>query len=229
MKVLRSPLGIGVLCLGTLFAGLLPVATADSSETAVPAGKVESLMLTRDEIGDVVGVTFEWEKPNRRPYKSDDLGEHSACALLAGPDVETFGRDYTGYRFRADRDTAENWEFTVQQRVATYADSDTARQVFGKAFNKGVLAKCNGTIVRNHSSKNNTQWRYRIKSITPTGAQWVEEQLSDDQPIGYSCSNVAGVTRNVVYGVKMCQYGNGGPAAATMAKRISSQVAGVRA
>ncbi len=107
-------LGIGIMCLSTLIAGPLPVAAADSGEATVPAGKVESLLLSPAAVGDIVGVTFDWEKANRRPYKSDDLGEHSACAMLTGPDVETFGRDYTGYRFRADRDDAENWEFTVQ-------------------------------------------------------------------------------------------------------------------
>ena len=220
--------GMGVMCLGTLIAGPLPVAAADSGEATVPAGKVESLLLTPAAVGDIVGVTFDWEKANRRPYKSDDLGEHSACAMLTGPDVETFGRDYTGYRFRADRDDAENWEFTVQQRVATYADAATATQTFQKVFTKAAMAKCNGVIA---SIKDNTdaQWRFRIQTVAPTSARWVEDQLSDQQPIGYSCSDVAGVTRNVLYSIKVCQYGNGGPAAATIAERITSQVAGVRA
>ena len=227
-QVLRGSFGAGVVCLGTLVAGVLPPAAADSNDTNVPAGKVESLLLSPEALGDIVGVTFAWQKPNRRPYTSDDLGKDSACALLTGPDVETFGRDYTGYRFRADRDDAENWEFTVQQRVATYADSDTAAKTFGKAFNKGVLAKCNGVIA---SIKGNAdaQWRFRVQAITPTSARWVEDQLSDQQPIGYSCSDVAGVTHNVLYSAKVCQYGNGGPAAATIAERITSQVAGVRA
>ncbi|MEB3033963.1 sensor domain-containing protein [[Mycobacterium] nativiensis] len=227
---MKTPQGlliaVGVACLGTLIAGLLPAAAADSTDAYVPAGKVESLLLSADEIGDVLGVTFEWQKDNRRPYKSDDLGKDSACALLTGPDVETFGRDYTGYRFQADRDKAEKWEFTVQQRVAAYADSDAVTQAFGKAFNKGVMAKCNGTVATNKDT--DVQWRFRIKSISPTGARWTEDQLVDDEPIGYGCSNVAGVARNVLYSVKVCQYGNGGPAAATMAERIATQVAGVR-
>lgn len=220
--------GVSVACLGTLIAGFLPIAAADSTDTYVPAGKVESLLLPSDAIGDIVGVTFEWQKTNRRPYKSDDLGKDSACALLTGPDVETFGRDYTGYRFQADRDKAEKWEFTVQQRVAAYADSETATQAFGKAFNKGVMAKCNGTIAA-IKGNTNAQWRFRIRAISPTAARWTEDQLANEEPIGYGCSNVAGVTRNVLYSAKVCQYGNGGPAAATIAERITTQVAGVRA
>jgi hypothetical protein len=224
----RLRFGVGVACLSTLIAGFLPVAAADSTGVNVPAGKVESLLLSSDAIGDIVGVTFEWQKANRRPYKSDDLGKDSACALLTGPDVETFGRDYTGYRFRADRDDAENWEFTVQQRVAAYADYDAATAAFGKAFNKGALAKCNGTIAT-IKGETGAQWRFRIQAISPTSARWVADQLENDEPIVYGCSIVAGVTRNVLFSAKVCQYGNGGPAAATIAERITSQVAGVRA
>jgi len=225
---LRGSLGIGVVCLGALAAGFLPVAAADAPGTDVPAGKVESLLLTPEAVGDIVGVTFNWEKGNKRPYKSDDLGEHSACAMLTGPDVETFGRDYTGYRFRADRDGAEDWEFTVQQRVATYADAATATQTFQKVFSKAALAKCNGVIATN-SDNPDAQWRFRIQTVAPTSARWVEDQMSDQQPLGYSCSDNTGVARNVIYSVKVCQYGNGAPAAATMVERITSQVAGVRA
>lgn len=219
---------IGVACLGTLITGLLPTALADSADAYVPAGKVESLLLPADEIGDIVGVTFEFEKSNRRPFKSDDLGKDSGCAMLMGPDVETFGRDYTGYRFRVNRDTADNAEFIVQQRVATYQDSDTATQAFQKTFDKGAMRKCNGSIVT-IKGDTDTQFRLRIQSITPSAARWVKDQLQREEPVGYSCSNVAGVAGNVLYAAKVCQFGNGGPAAATLAERITSQVAGVRA
>ena len=223
----RGPVAASIGCLIALVAGGLPAAVADSAGDLVPAGKVESLILSGAEVGDIVGVTFEWNSTQRKPFKSDDLGKDSACTLLMGPDVETFGRDYTGYRFRVDRDTAEKPEFIVQQRVATYADADTAAQTFQKAFNRGVTAKCNGTIVIDKND-NDAQMRFRMQNISLTSAKWVADQLVHDEPLGYSCANIAGVESNVIYGVKVCQYGNGGPAAATMAERIISQTAGVR-
>ncbi|WP_165604283.1 sensor domain-containing protein [Mycolicibacter sinensis] len=226
----RSRLAIGgVACLAVLSAGFLPTAAADSADPYVPAGKVESLLVPAERIGDIVGVTFEYQKSNRRPFRSDDLGKDSACAMMMGPDVETFGRDFTGYRFRVDRDTAEDADFIVQQRVATYEDSATAAQAFGKTFNKGVLAKCNGSVVAIKGDDTDTQYRLRIQSITPNSARWVKDQLLREEPMGFSCSNVAGVKGNVLYSAKVCQFGNGAPAAATIAERITSQVAGVRA
>lgn len=227
MRGLRGPLAAGIGCLVTLAGGFLAPAAADPPDDYVPPGKVESLLLPGDEVGDILGVAFEWEKSGRRPFKSEDLGKDSVCAVLMGPDVETFGRDYTGYRFRVDRDTADNAEFIVQQRVATYSDAATARQTFAKSFNKDVMGKCNGTIV---DIRDNTdaQFRFRVQSLGPATAKWVEDQLLREQPMGYSCSNVAGVVGNVLYAAKACQFGNGGPAAATIAERMTSQVAGVR-
>lgn len=215
---------------GFLAASIVGVgapASADAPDDVVPPGKVESLLLPGDEVGDILGVAFEWEKSGRKPFKSEDLGKDSVCAVLMGPDVETFGRDYTGYRFRVDRDTADNAEFIVQQRVATYADAATASQTFQKTFNKGVMGKCNGTIV-DIKGNPDAQFRFRIQTLRPESARWVEDQLLREEPMGYSCSNIAGVAANVLYAAKVCQFGNGGPAAATIAERMTSQVAGVR-
>lgn len=223
----RGRVAASIGCLIALVSGGSPTAVADSAGDLVPPGKVESLILSGAEVGDIVGVTFEWNTTKRKPFKSDDLGKDSACALLMGPDVETFGRDYTGYVFRVDRDTAEHPDFIVQQRVAAYSDADTAAQTFQKAFNKGVMAKCNGTIVVDNDD-NDSQMRFRMQNISLTSAKWVADQLVNDEPLGYSCANLAGVESNVIFGVKVCQYGNGGPTAATMAERIVSQTAGVR-
>lgn len=230
--MMRQLVAVGSLAL----AGLTPMCAAPASAdpaaaTLVAPGKITSIFVPKSDVSDIIGSAIEKEFVGKRVGKAADLGRDSDCALLVSAGAETFGKSFTAYRFQTDLDaeTVADADYIVDQQVAIYEDEDTATKVFQDAFTQSVARKCDGRQVHPAAAPDEVGLELQVGPVTSTHATWSTEQVYKGDPVGWICSNQAGVQGNVLYTAMVCQFGNSGPAVAAVAGQLDSQATGVRA
>jgi hypothetical protein len=219
-------------------AGLTPVcagqAFADPSPgvaTLVAPGKIGSVFVPKEDLSDLIGVSIEKEMTGKRPSKEPDLGKDSVCTPLVVPGDGTFGKSFTAYRFQTDVDAAtpQDVDYFIDQEVLLYQDEENTAKVFQDAFTESVSQQCNGRRVRFEGMREGIELDVQVAAITQSHATWTVETVYNDEPVGWICSNEAGVQSNALYHAAVCQFGNGGPTVAAIAGQMDSQAMGVRA
>ena len=230
--VMRQLVAVGALAVAGVAAVCPTPASADPAApaTLVAPGKVNSVLVPKDDLSDIVGAAIEKEGGGKRPGKTADLGADSACALLVTPGFETFGKSYSAYRFQIDLDaeTMEDADYIIDQQVAVYPDEETASKAFDGAFTRTMARQCDGRRVHPAAAPDDVELELTVR-VTDGHAKWSTETVYRGDPGGWLCSSEAGVQSNVLYTAAVCQYGNSGPAVAAIAQQMDSQASGVRA
>ena len=132
----------------------------------------------------MVGSPLGFEKLFNQPAPAIDLGDRSSCAVLFGPTVHDYGRDWR-YRLqkarnrRTPKTTLTTWSGRALGLTRT---PKPARRAFAAAF-PPALTNCNSVAV-NNPRDNNAQitWRFDVSSIDGATARWSRVQLNGDQP-----------------------------------------------
>jgi hypothetical protein len=189
----------------------------------VAAGKIGSLLLSAQQIDEIVGATLGDRTDSQAPPDPTAVDKKPQCAVLFGMNAESLGNgEFTAYRQASQHESGDDPDHVVTQRVATYSSSDTAGQVFRDAF-KSVRG-CDSAVLRDKANEPKFKWQFQFNN--PVGAsvmKWRMRQLTDDKLVAWLCSHEARVKNNVILHVRTCQYGNGAPMAATVADQISAQ------
>ncbi|MGH3969961.1 MAG: sensor domain-containing protein, partial [Mycobacterium sp.] len=205
-------------------AGAVAVMTVSLSGTAAAApqlvdqGKINSIMLSKDDVSSIIGSTMTSEQSYPRPQDPADVGDKSACAVLFGPDTTAFGDDYEAFKQDNQQDGDENsFDHVVVQLASIYADADTPAKLFHDAFKS--VSDCGGPI---HVSfpDGSADWQIQPLKVTDTGAQWTMAHLVDGKPNGWRCSKDTRVQSNVMLAATICQYGNPSRIASLVADRM---------
>jgi hypothetical protein len=180
----------------------------------VTPDRLRTLVVPPDVSGPIVGSPLGFEKLFNQPAPALDLGNRSSCAVLFGPTVREYGRDWTAYKGAQQKNAEDNADHVVGQGAGSYPDTDAARRAFATAFPPS-LSECNSVVV-NNPRDSNTQitWRFDVSSIDGAGARWSRVQLNGGQPTDWSCAYQARLKSNVVLYASVCEHGDSGSAAA---------------
>jgi hypothetical protein len=180
----------------------------------VTPDRLRTLVVPPDVSGPIVGSPLGFEKLFNQPAPALDLGDRSSCAVLFGPTVREYGRDWTAYKGAQQKNAEDNADHVVGQGAGSYPDTDAARRAFATAFPPS-LSECNSVVV-NNPRDSNTQitWRFDVSSIDGAGARWSRVQLNGGQPTDWSCAYQARLKSNVVLYASVCEHGDSGSAAA---------------
>ncbi len=200
---------------------LAPSGSPSASPSAKPVppplvtpDRLRTLLVPPDVSGPMVGSPLGFEKLFNQPAPAIDLGNRSSCAVLFGPTVRDYGREWTAYKGAQQKNAEDNADHVVGQGAGSYADPETARQAFAAAF-PPALTDCNSLAV-NNPRDNNPQitWRFDVSSIDGANARWTRVQLNGGQPTDWSCAYQARLKSNVVLYASVCERGDGAAAAA---------------
>lgn len=180
----------------------------------VTPDRLRTLVVPPDVSGPIVGSPLGFEKLFNQPAPAIDLGARSSCAVLFGPTVREYGKDWTAYKGAQQKNAEDNADHVVGQGAGSYPDADTARRAFVAAFPPS-LSECNTVAVNNPRDNNpQTTWRFDVSSVDAASARWRRAQLNGGQPTDWSCAYEARLKSNVVVYVSVCERGDGGAAAA---------------
>ena len=191
----------------------------------VPADKIDSLLLSPAQASAVAETTLGHEELMKTPMPAASLGDHADCAVLVHLNDQTFGHDYTAFRLSRLTDDGDDSTYYVFQTVATYRDAPTATHTFHAAFNSTLLS-CDGVAGKDQEEK--FESTFEVEAVTEDSATWISTPLVGGKSMGFSCAYEARIEDNVLFGVRLCQPGEGASAATTaMAEQISGKVSGI--
>jgi hypothetical protein len=188
----------------------------------VPPGKAESLLLSLDDTGGIVGTSLNYEQKFKTPLQPYALGNQSACAVLFGLNTAAVGNDYTAFRALRQQESKDNFAHVVEQEIATYADAAAATGAFQNAFKS--VDQCNNVTVHRPTDKPETTWQFQIQPGDPASANWHNTEVTSNNADGWGCSHGARVKNNVLFAVRVCQRGDTGADISTILDRIGAEV-----
>ncbi|WP_165759240.1 sensor domain-containing protein [Mycolicibacter longobardus] len=202
-----------------------PTPTPVAGPRLVTPGKLSALLVPIEELNDLVGAKLGFETVFTRPgAPAGGLGDKSGCAVLFGSNTDSYANEYTAFRRQSVRDGEDSSQYFVAQEVATFADVATARENFGKAYDKNALAGCDGAVVHRQGDDDRIKWRLNLTGITADTARWTLTQYADDKPDDWICAHEARTRSNVELAVTVCQFGNAAPAATAIGNQITDWI-----
>jgi PknH-like extracellular domain len=185
--------------------------------------KIKSVILGVPQVGKILGFNLGVSEKNYYPVDPRDLGAHSNCSPLLGPDANSYGTnvDYTAFREVDSREDKDTYQHIVNQQVATYADTDTASRTFQSALKN--LGGCDGARVPVGSNPDE-QFQFQGPTINDNSAQWTLIDLIKGQPNTWRCVFNFRTQSNVVFSVKVCQFGNPSDIAGQIADQMANSI-----
>jgi hypothetical protein len=195
---------------------------------AVPAEKIDSLLLSPAQASAVTGITLGHQELMNTPVPAASLGDHADCAVLVHLNDQTFGHDYTAFRLSRLTDDGDDSTYYLFQTVATYRDAATAARTFHASFNESILS-CDGVVGQDQQRTFDST--FEVEAVTADSAQWSTAPLVGGISVGFICAYEARVEGNVLLGVRLCQPAKGengatiaANATATITQQISDQI-----
>jgi hypothetical protein len=193
--------------------------------TAVPADKIDSLLLTPAQASTITGTTLGHQDLMKTPMPAASLSDHPDCAVLVHLNDQTFGDNYTAFRLSRLTNNGDDSTSYLFQTVATYRDAPTAARTFHASFNESILS-CNDVVGQDQQKTFDST--FEVETITPDSATWTTTPLVGGTSVGFSCAYEARVEDNVLSGVRLCQLANSTTTATdattTIAQQISDQI-----
>jgi PknH-like extracellular domain len=191
----------------------------------VPTDNIDALLLSPAQASAVAQATLGNQELMKSPMPAASLGDHADCAVLVHLNDQTFGQQYTAFRLSRLTDGGDDATHYLFQTVATYPDASTARRTFVAAFNPTLLS-CDG--VTGQDQENKFESTFDVEAGTDDSAQWISTPLVGGKSVGFNCAYEVRVEDNVLFGVRLCQPGEGASAATTaLAELISAKVSGI--
>jgi PknH-like extracellular domain len=176
-------------------------------------GVVNYAVLGKGSVGNIVGATFRFDAPFTDPFQSYWV-DNPACnnwadvglpEVYADPDLASFNGTTT-------QESATDMTHFVKQAVGVFATNDAADRAFHRVIDRTV--GCSGQTTAMHLDNGSTQvWSFTGGPASATDADWVKQEAGTDR----RCFTTTRLRENVLLQAKVCQPGNGGPAANVLA------------
>ncbi len=208
----RELLTLGCAGLVALTSATSP-ATADSSSGRVTGSNIDSVLLSADTVGDILGTNLPVQLKGKRPLPEAQLDQHQECTTLIEPGTKFYGSDLNLFRITLFKDDKDSPDYIVLQTVATYPDAQTAQNVFTKGIQP--TAGCN-SVVQITDVDSKPSWQLSAPKITTDDAKWHQGQLYDGDPFGWNCYVDLHTAENAILKAQVCQMGNAGPSVSQM-------------
>lgn len=198
------------------------IAPSAAANPVVPQGKIESLLLSDDDVSSIVGLPLHQVGGIQpRPGSVLPIPEGSDCRPFVAFDVGTWTGDFTAFRQVSQQDSPDDFQFAVQQLVALYPNVKVAADTLRHAFPSDLSGRCGGVTL---ADSGNEQWRIDGISISGDRASWTNALIRDGQDTTWRCTHEIRVKGNVMFQDWECQYGNGRSLVAQMANMTASRI-----
>ena len=204
----RELLTMGCAGLAMLISAT-PSATADSPAARVTGSNIDSVLLSGDTVGDILGTNMPVQQKAKRPMPATQLDKNPECSVLFGPDIKFYGSNLNLYRISVLEDDQDQPDYVVIQTIATFPDSQTAQSVLTNGMQS--TSDCNQTVqIRDLDSK--PTWQLSAPKVSAGDAKWHMAQLYQGDPVGWNCYFNLRAAENTILQAQICQMGNAGPA-----------------
>ena len=199
-------------------------ATSASPPKPLPANNLKSLVLSNEDVNEIVGLSLGDRSQFDSPTASASDYSTPDCALTMGITKDALGDgEFTAYRtIRNQASKDDSLVGMFSQNFATFETSDKASEIFHKAY--ATLGHCNSDAI---AAKNNpATWKilapgpFNGDAVTFGALQFTDK----NQPLGWRCDHQARVKNNVIVEASMCGWANGASAAAAAVDQISARI-----
>jgi len=208
----RELLTLGSAGLAMLIS-VMPSATADSSAAQVTGSNIDSVLLSGDTVGDILGTNMPVQQKAKRPMSATPLDKNQECSVLFGPDTKFYGSNLNLYRISLLEDDRDQPDYVVIQTIATFPDSQTAQTVLSNGMQP--TSDCNQTVqITDLQSK--PTWQLSAPKVSSGDAKWHMAQLYQGDPVGWNCYFDLHAAENAILQAQICQMGNAGPSVSQM-------------
>lgn len=211
----RPRRGRGRTLVAILGVGLLAGLAAAAPAVARPSdpGVVNYAVLGKGSVGNIVGATMRFESTFSDPFQSFyvDIPACNNWADIGLPDVYA-DPDLASFNGASAQESATDMTHLVKQAVGVFATNDAADRAFHRVVDRTI--GCSGQTTAMHLDNLTTQvWSFTGGAVTATEVDWVKQEAGTDR----RCFNMTRLRENVLLQAKVCQSGNGGPAANVLA------------
>ncbi len=193
----------------------LCLAAAPGAASAKPSdpGVVNYAVLPKGSVGNIVGAPMRFEWAYTAPFQSFWV-DNAACnnwADVGLPDVYA-DPDLASFNGAVAQTAPNDRRNYVKQAVGVFATNEAADRAFRRVVDR--TGGCSGQTTAMHLDDMTTQvWTFTGGPATATDADWVKQEAGTDR----RCFNTTRKRENVLLQAKVCQSGNGGPAANVLA------------
>ena len=203
-------MGVGLAC--TLAAP----AHAGPSEPGV----VNYAVMGKGSVGNIVGATMRWENFFTEPFQGYwvDIADCNNVADIGLPEVYN-DPDLASFNGAETKESATDQTHFVKQAVGVFATTDAADRAFHRVVDR--TGGCSQQTTPMHLSDGTTQvWTFSNSLVSATDAEWVKQEAGTDR----RCFTQTRRRENVLLQAKVCQSGNGGPAANALAGAMQNSL-----
>ncbi|BAX97666.1 hypothetical protein MSTE_02354 [Mycobacteroides stephanolepidis] len=195
-----------------------PVTTSLEPPTPVTVtpDKAESIIISADDVGRLVGSPLTYELKSTRPSDASATGK---CQVLTGLRSESLGDEWTTYRGSRLQETQDRYDHIVWQAVVLFPDAKAAANQLQTAYPPS-LASCQDS----RQTEGDIEWRIGQFSSDGTSARWVRQELRDGKPAGWRCFYDYRAKNNALFGSLLCQNGNGTPIVTAIVDRMAEWI-----
>jgi hypothetical protein len=205
-------------CAGlAMLASAIPTATADSSAAQVTGSNIDSVLLSRDTVGDIIGTNLTVELKGKHPIPAAQLDKNQECSVLIGPDPKFYGSNLNLYRISLFKDNQDDPDYVIIQSVATFPDAQTAKKVLSDGIQP--TSDCN-QVVEETDVDSKPSWQMSPPKVSAGDAKWHISQLYQGDPIGWNCYIDLRAAENAILQAQVCQMGNAGPSVSQMMDQL---------
>ena len=195
-----------VLVTGVAMSAPAPARPADP-------GVVSYAVLAKGSVGNIVGAPMTWEAVSTDPAQRFwvDLPVCNNWADIGLPEV-FYDPDLASFNSAVTQTSATDQNHLVKQAIGVFATTDAATRAYHRVIDRTV--GCAGQTTAMHLDDGTTQvWSFGGAAPTATDAVWVKQEADTDR----RCFTQSRLRENVLLQAKVCQSGNGGPAANVLA------------
>jgi hypothetical protein len=197
------------------------VASPAAASPVLPQNKIDTLVLSDDDVSSVVGLPLHRIGGIYPTPGSAAPADHDGCRTLVSSDVDQWSGDFTAFRQLAQQDNPDDLQFSVTQYVATYPNSLVVARVFRHTFTSDLVNRCNSKTL---TDAGGNQWSILGVSVMGGAATWKIAQLQDGQDSSWHCVNQVQAKGNVMFQIQECQFGNGSPVAGQLVDLVASRI-----
>jgi PknH-like extracellular domain len=198
----------------------MPVAGARPSDPGV----VNYAVMGKGSVGNIVGATMRWEDISTVPLQAYAVDD-AVCnnwADVGLPEVYN-DPDLASYNSAVTQESPTDDTHFVKQAVGVFATNDAAGRAFHRVVDRTV--GCSGQTTAIHLDSpppfGSTQvWSFTGGLASPVDAAWVKQEAGTDR----RCFTQTRLRENVLLQAKVCQSGNGGPAANVLAGAMQNSL-----
>ena len=200
-------LAVGLSCLS------LAASPGEASARPSDPGVVNYAVMAKGSVSNIVGAPMRYEWTYTAPFQSFFV-DNPACNnwadvglpdVYADPDLASFNGAVTQTAPNDQRNFAK-------QAVGVFATNDAADRAFHRVVDRTL--GCSGQTTAMHLDNMITQvWTFNGAPASATDADWVKQEVGADR----RCFTTTRKRENVLLQAKVCQSGNGGPAANVLA------------